>query len=100
MLTTMSWAVTAWPPVGGLGGLGIVDDHFFSVNQDDQRQMIHTLLFSLQCSMWFEGFADPFIRDFGFTCHQVAVPHLLWQLPLLPLSVVFSFLYVHWGSYT
>ena len=21
MLTTMSWAVTAWPPVGGLGGL-------------------------------------------------------------------------------
>ena len=65
MLTTMSWAVTAWPPVGGLGGLGIVDDHFFSVNQDDQRQMIHTLLFSLQCSMWFEGFADPFIRDFG-----------------------------------
>ena len=20
MLTTMSWAVTAWPPVGGLGG--------------------------------------------------------------------------------
>ena len=52
MLTTMSWAVTAWPPVGGLGGLGIVDDHFFSVNQDDQRQMIHTLLFSLQCGMW------------------------------------------------
>ena len=47
--------------------------------------------------MWFEGFADPFIRDFGFSCHQVAVPHLLWQLPLLPLSVVFSFLYVHWG---
>ena len=79
------------------GNLGIVDDHLFSVNQDDQRQMIHTLLFSLQCSMWFEGFADPFIRDFGFTCHQVAVPHLLWQLPLLPLSVVFSFLYVRWG---
>ena len=78
-----------------------------SPDLDRLAQMIHMLLFSLHCNMWFEwvqsksnwtdgisreGFADPFVQEFGFTCHQVAVPHLLWQLPLLPLSVVFSFL--------
>ena len=78
-----------------------------SPDLDRLAQMIHMLLFNLHCNMWFEwvqsksnwtdgisreGFADPFIREFSFTCHQVAVPHSLWQLPLLPLSIVFSFL--------
>lgn len=74
---------------------------------DHMSQLIHLLLFHLQCSLWFErmqsksnwsdgisrtGFQDLFVRQFKFRCHTTTVVELLWQLPLFAVSRIFSFM--------
>ena len=74
---------------------------------DHMSQLIHLLLFHLQCSLWFEwiqsksnwsdgisrtGFQDLFVRQFNFRCHTTTVVELLWHLPLFAVSRVFSFM--------
>ena len=78
-----------------------------NLDLDHLAQMIHLLLYHLHSSLWFEwvqsksnwsdgisrdGFRDKFVKDYSFQCHESTVPILLWQFPILPLSLVFSFL--------
>ena len=79
---------------------------------DHMSQLIHLLLFHLQCSLWFEwiqsksnwsdgisrtGFQDLFVRQFNFRCHTTTVVELLWHLPLFAVSRVFQLHVMLWG---
>ena len=88
--------------------MSLVKNQSDSAELDLIAQSVHLLLlFSLQCSLWFEwvpsksnwtdaisrdGFRDPWHRQQQFQVHQSQVPVFLWRFNIRIRSCIFSFL--------
>ena len=87
--------------------MSLVKGRSDSTELDLISQSVHLLLFSLQCSLWFEwvpsksnwtdaisrdGFQDSWHKRQRFQVHQSQVPFFLWSFSIRTRSCIFSFL--------